>query len=1365
MRKKIYAVKKGKKPGIYMEWLDLYEQIQDYPNSQMRSFSYLEEFEYEDETNQESLAYALKLANEYLSDETDDFFGESDLLDIEEESLFIEDVDWENIDLFGINEIEDVDWENIALFGTNEIMDVEESPFLENEADFDYFMNDSDEIYEEEQTEHNELNQESQKEKPFESKTNNLQFQMHEALNEGNKTNINCKVPFYEEVSKEDCECLFCKENQEHQALFEILQIENAYNGNSPWLEVLLEEVGLDKPYVSNNSYTGRYACTSLYTGLLYFILQPDVIWSHFFMSRPQTNSKMGFVKNRFTESTEYQVLKQKFSSLEAVDLSEVRYRNADFAEQQAKNRLVLQSETYQNMKAFIKRGNHNLIDVYEELIQNNIYREELLMVSGPYQNPHIQKQQTYQDSSKSIQDLIAEATNIGVELKKTIFGQNEAINKLEKAFFHTEKEARLSKMKRGPRNVYLFAGPSGVGKTITAQLFANMLHIPYKRLDMAGYAGKDSIEEIAGISSFWKSSKPGVLTSFAKDNPKCVILLDEIEKAHSTVIRLFLRLLDEGVCFDRYYDTDISFENAILIFTTNAGKQLYIGNTNENLTMLSDNVILDALKKDINKETNEPYFPPEIVSRFASHTIIMFNHLKADTIRKVLQKDLTRQLKGTQELYGYDLQAGSDCLSTTIQLISGANADARTATKRASKIVDHELYEFFVLAEEKIGVDKSKSIEQIAWEVDFTDTTEEIKELYFGERNCVIAIFGDIEECKTNNPPLQMHEAFHREYEEILCPLSQNNVTIKATTDKTEFLKMIHEENVLFTLICYEYGLDKEISNLNIADAKTKGAVIFEELKKEREDIPVYILQEENGYFYTKREKQELINRGIISFVESTKLQEEIVTIYWNECCKKAMDKLSIHHQVLNFETRKEIDIENKKGKIVFYHLELKTAIEAEDKAILLSDELRPKKAWSDLYISEDIKAELQYFIDYLQNPKIYKQKGVRVPKGVLMCGAPGTGKTSLAKVVASESHINFLSVSADELLQGGAGYVHQQFCIARKYAPTVFFIDEIDAIGFNRGKNSINTALNALLTEMDGFQETDDKPVFIIGATNLGSAIDPALERRFDRTFSIDLPDKEGRKWMLHKLIQKHRDMFQISEEEVQNIAERSVGMSPAGLENVVETALREAIRRDKFVDDVMFDDVFERCHYGERKDVYSKEESRHTAYHEAGHAFIHMYYGKTPNYMSIISRSDFGGYVMTAEQEPHPTKEKLLQKICASLGGRAAELEFGYGLTPGAASDLRTATELATKMVCEFGMYEDEVGLAVILQENLHKNENAQRQINQILTEQLKLAKMIIREHKDTIVHLVNAVMGNEQKYLTQKELLEIYQKFVE
>ena len=940
------------------------------------------------------------------------------------------------------------------------------------------------------------------------------------------------------------------------------------------------------------------------------------------------------------------------------------------------------------------------------------------------------------EEETVSMQQLLMQAGAVEYELKGMVLGQDVAIEKLRTAYFDRELTVRMQPDRRGPRNVYFLAGPPGVGKTFMAQLFAGKLGFPFKRFDMSGYATEDAEGDLQGWPRQYRNTESGgMLTEFVDENPRCVLLFDEIEKADRGVILIFLQILEEGVCRDRFHEKNVSFKDTIIFFTTNAGR----------LTLLPEKVVIDALGKDINPRTNQPCFPPEILSRMSSYTVLMLNHLKADVIYGLVEKDIKNRLKKIKKEFGYELEQGKEYLARTILYSMGGSADARNASKIAGKFINKEMYELLKLVEEKQGLDESGTVRRIQWKCDFEDTTEEIRDFYFGERDCVIPVFGNVK-----------YEPDGR--------IKNNHVCVKNTVDSKEFMKIIHKENVLFAVIDYIYGLEDVENGLSVVDTRTIGREVFLKLREEDKEIPVYILDGSRGHAYTEKEKNALMIKGVGGFIESKSesFKSQLEEIYQDVCCQVVMETLTARHQVLTYETKKEFDGKTNVGSIIFCNFKLETAVESADKSSMLSDDLRPDKSWDDIYVSEDLKRELQFFVDYLRNPKKYKKKGVR-PRGVLLYGPPGTGKTSLAKVVASESGVNFLAISASELLNGGTAKVQEEFRIARKYAPAILFIDEIDAIGINREySNAPNPVLNALLTEMDGFISRDDKPVFVMAATNLGNKIDFALHRRFDMSFEMGVLDKNDRKLLLEKLIRKQSSMFAVSDEEIKSIVDRSRGLSPAKLEKVVEAALREGIRSGQVIKDDLFDEIFEKCTLGEERVDRSPKEIERTAYHEAGHTLIDLYYGSPPAYMSIVARGDHGGYMLPGTGERNSTKEYFLERICSVLGGRAAELVFDYGLTYGAASDLEYATSIATRMVCKLGMYEEETGLAVIEEKELKYNEKAKEQINRILSEQLKEAIRIIGLNKDAMERLVKAVMDNDgrnkKKYLTEKEIRE-------
>lgn len=939
-----------------------------------------------------------------------------------------------------------------------------------------------------------------------------------------------------------------------------------------------------------------------------------------------------------------------------------------------------------------------------------------------------------------SMQQLLMQADAVEYELKGMVLGQDVAVEKLREAYFDRELTIRMKPHMGGPRNVYLLAGPPGVGKTFMAQLFAKKLGFPFKRFDMSGYATENAEGDLQGWTRQYRNTESGgALTEFVDENPRCVLLFDEIEKADRGVIMIFLQILDEGVCRDRFHEKNVSFKDTVIFFTSNAGRQLYSEARNENLTLLPEKVVMDALGKDINPRTKQPYFPPEILSRMSSYTVLMLNHLKADTILKLVEKDIENRLKKIKKKYGYELGQGKEYLARTVLYSMGGSADARNASKIAGKFINKEMYELLKLVEEKQGLDGSGMVRKIQWKCDFEDTADEIRDFYFGERDCVIPVFGTVK------------------YEPI-SRIKNNNVRVENTVDIHAFMKMIHKENVLFAVIDYLYALENPGSGLNAAEARTIGRDVFLQLREEDKEIPVYLLDGSRGYHYTEKEKNALMKKGAGGFIENKHFKSQLEQAYLDVCCQAVMETLTERHQVLTYETKKEFDEKTNAGSIIFCNFKLETAVESEDKSSMLSDNLRPNKSWDDIFVPEDLKRELQFFIDYLRNPRKYKKKGVK-PKGVLLYGPPGTGKTSLAKVVASESGVNFLSVSAGELLNGGTEKVQEEFRIARKYAPAILFIDEIDAIGMKREYSyAPNPVLNALLTEMDGFISRDDKPVFVMAATNHGDRIDFALQRRFDLSFELGVLGQKGRRNLLKKLIEKQGDMFNLSDGELESIVNRSEGLSQAILEQVVEAALREGMRSGCRVDDDLFDEIFEKRILGAERVQSSSKERARTAYHEAGHALIHLYNGRPPVYMSIVARGNHRGYVQAERGGGDLTKEYYLKWICAMLGGRAAEMVFDYGLTPGAACDLENATKMAAGMVCKYGMYEEEMGLAVFDEKELTYNEKAKELINRILTEQLKEAVSILEANRDAVNRLVRKVMESKQKYLTKKEIIE-------
>jgi len=370
------------------------------------------------------------------------------------------------------------------------------------------------------------------------------------------------------------------------------------------------------------------------------------------------------------------------------------------------------------------------------------------------------------------------------------------------------------------------------------------------------------------------------------------------------------------------------------------------------------------------------------------------------------------------------------------------------------------------------------------------------------------------------------------------------------------------------------------------------------------------------------------------------------------------------------------------------------------QSRAKLFSKDM-PKTSFADVAGVDEAKQELTEVVDFLKNPAKYKAMGARTPKGVLMIGPAGTGKTLLARATAGEANVAFFSMAGSEFMEMlvgvGASRVRDLFNTAKKSQPSIIFIDEVDAIGRQRGAGFMGghdereQTLNQILVEMDGF--TQNEQIVVIAATNRPDVLDPALVRpgRFDRRVMLDLPDIEGRKAILG--IHAKGKPF-IADVVWEKVAKRTVGFSGADLENMLnEAAILAARLNKKAIDMKDLEEAATKVKLGpEKKRLQSEEDRRMTAYHEAGHAMVSWYmpHMDPVHRISIISRGmSLGHTMMEPIERTHETEIHLLEQIAVMLGGRAAETLIFDTVSTGASDDIAKATEVARAMVTRFGM----------------------------------------------------------------------------
>lgn len=360
------------------------------------------------------------------------------------------------------------------------------------------------------------------------------------------------------------------------------------------------------------------------------------------------------------------------------------------------------------------------------------------------------------------------------------------------------------------------------------------------------------------------------------------------------------------------------------------------------------------------------------------------------------------------------------------------------------------------------------------------------------------------------------------------------------------------------------------------------------------------------------------------------------------------------------------------------------------------------PKVTFNDVAGVDEAKKELEEVVDFLKNPKKYQALGARTPKGVLLIGPSGCGKTLLARAVAGQAGVPFFSMAGSEFMEMlvgvGASRARDLFSTAKKHQPAIIFIDEIDAIGRQRGYGLMGghdereQTLNQILVEMDGF--TTNEQLVVIAATNRPDVLDPALVRpgRFDRRVIVDMPDLEGRKAIL-KIHMKNKPFF--TDVDWERVAKRTVGFSGADLENMLNEAAILAARLNKTLIDMSdLEEAATKVKMGpEKKRMQSDLDKKMTAYHEAGHAVVTFMNPRMDpvHRISIVSRGHSLGYTLIPPEKDvlHETKTKMVEQISTMFGGRAAEEVVFNDITSGASNDIDQATQIAREMVVEFGM----------------------------------------------------------------------------
>ena len=615
-----------------------------------------------------------------------------------------------------------------------------------------------------------------------------------------------------------------------------------------------------------------------------------------------------------------------------------------------------------------------------------------------------------------------------------------------------------------------------------------------------------------------------------------------------------------------------------------------------------------------------------------------------------------------------------------------------------------------------------------------------------------------------------------------VLLSSKTNKKAENKTLAYTDLIKQIAEKNV------------------NKVEMVTGTTSIKVTLKKEIDEKGKIV---QGGVEYKEKDKNETENTGILTLIENinTPKSEEETKIEEKLIKNAIVPNTESFIELIQDEVAKGNDIEliqktpsilTKLPSVLFsllptiimvalFVMIFKMQGLTEKGEVYDDTERKIKVKFEDVAGLNEEKAELIEIVDFLKNPKKYTQMGAKIPKGILLYGKPGTGKTLIAKAIAGEAGVPFISMSGSEFIEMfaglGASRVRKLFDRARKLEPCIVFIDEIDAIGSRRTSGSgaeteNNQTLNQLLVEMDGF--SSEETIIVLAATNRPEMLDKALLRpgRFDRQIVVPAPDLKGREDIL-KIHAKDKKFAE--DVTFKGIAEDTAGFTGAELANILNEAAIIATKNEhKVIEQFDVEEAVKKVTVGlEKKNrVISEKEKNITAYHEAGHAVVSWYLPTQTEVkeISIVPRGMAGGYTMykNDEDKSYISKTEMEEKLIALLGGRAAEQVALNEISTGASNDIEVATQIARDMVIKYGMNKT-IGTISLKDENgdyqlemfgLDMGDKIGKEIKQLLDTAYNDAQTILREHYDKLDAIAQRLLATEK--INAEEFKEFFEE---
>jgi ATP-dependent metalloprotease FtsH len=904
-------------------------------------------------------------------------------------------------------------------------------------------------------------------------------------------------------------------------------------------------------------------------------------------------------------------------------------------------------------------------------------------------------------------------------DLNKQVIGQPEAIESLTKGYL----TSNIGKSE-GPRLIFTFAGPSGVGKTFLSSIFCDLLNqyeqsgYAFTPFNMEQYADSQDTMKLFGSGLQYNDANLGVLTSAVRAQPRQILLFDEIEKAHPSVIQSLLSVLDKGVAQDQTSQEFISFSQCIVIFTTNLGQEVLAKNNQKHPLN-----VFDVLRNAENPATKTK-LSVEFINRLAKGYSVLFSLLQINHFAYLAEKELNKPTTFQNML---DFYWPEDFPSFLLQSLA-PEITARQLTNSLSKLQAE------ILSKVSDLVDEDMSLISCRVKVDENTRGAEVKKLLLFDND--IRFQSQIEQSE-----LMISASLIDNIENIRTDMEQQRpdaflIDIESVSNAqlsfTDVIDDVHNVNINLPIFSYrvvDTNVDNQCElacNHNVREHFDLDLANVEQLFPE-------MLKRINYYLTMEKSVLRMISR--------------------NE---------QLEYQCL-------VERKNKDLEVSFSNLSRRQIVNSKDlQETSFFNHSLPNNSLDDVIGLERAKRRLSEVIGWLKSPEKLQNFGVKVPTGFLFSGPPGTGKTLLAKAVAGECDLPFFSVAASELSTPHSGgtteNIKQLFATARKYAPSIVFIDEIDAIAAQRTDNSDgssrdkNLTVNALLTEMDGFS-SGETPVFVMAATNHPQLLDKAITRpgRFDETIYCDLPNKKARLTFFELFAQKHKLNWQ--EIELQQLVSSAQGMSSAEIEQVLREGIYQAVGEGKQLTTEHIKQAMIRIVYGSPSEhiLLSEEEKRRTAYHEAAHllAYKILFPKQRIDFVTIEPRNQSLGFVATRAAEEYESYSKItvMNKLQVLLAGRVAEKLCSGSvdeISTGASNDIEKATQLAMHAIYEGGI-EPTVGpinIAMITKfEESDLLANAQQAVKQWLEQAEQQVEQLLTHHYQQLTLVADALLDKE------------------